>query len=192
MTELLVLAFDTQDDAFALRKRMETLTREGFLDTRDMVVVTRDGAGKVRLHQQVNLPVTGAAGGTLWGAVIGAVFLSPVAGAAIGAGVGALAGLASDIGINDAFMRAVSDALPPEGAALFVLLRRVGAAETLKRMRNLGATGRELSTPLELAAAPVSLLRESLARGGTIALSGAQIGQGMIGRLGRIGGASAY
>ena len=169
MTELLIMAYETETAAFGMRESLVELQRTGFLDAEDMVVATRDAAGGVILHQPLNLTASGALGGTVWGALIGLVFLAPVAGAAIGAGVGALAGAHADIGINDDFMRRAATALPQGGAVLFLLLRRARAAEVLERLRNLGATGRSLST--ELPEDMEARLRVAIARAGTTAVS---------------------
>ena len=79
----------------------------------DVVVVTRDDKGKVKLHQAVNLTAAGAVGGTFWGMLIGMLFLNPMLGAAVGAGSGALSGYLTDIGINNDFMKQIGKALQP-------------------------------------------------------------------------------
>nr|WP_232017751.1 DUF1269 domain-containing protein [Cereibacter sphaeroides] len=57
----------------------------------DVVVVTRDAEGKVKLHQAVNLTAAGAVGGSFWGLLIGLLFLNPLLGLAVGAGAGSSA-----------------------------------------------------------------------------------------------------
>jgi uncharacterized membrane protein len=48
---------------------------------------------------------TWAAGGALWGGLIGLIFLIPLLGAAIGGATGAAASAATDVGVDDKFMK---------------------------------------------------------------------------------------
>jgi uncharacterized membrane protein len=91
----------------------------------DVIVVTKDEKGKVKLHQAINLTVTGAVGGGFWGMSIGMIFLNPLLGAAVGAGAGAISGKLSDIGISDKFMKELAETFTPRSSALFVLVRKV-------------------------------------------------------------------
>src|SRR5436189_618736 len=105
MGNLIVIGFDNAADAFEMRAALAKLQTQYLIEMEDAVVVTRDGKGKVQLHQAVNLTAAGAASGLFWGTLIGMLFLNPLAGAAIGAGSGALSGRLADIGINDQFMK---------------------------------------------------------------------------------------
>src|SRR4051812_18214276 len=108
MSNLIVIGFDNQADAFEMRAALARLQAQYLIEMEDAVVVTRDAAGKVDLHQAVNLAGAGAVGGAVWGSLIGLIFMNPLMGAALGAGWGALSGKLSDIGINDQFMRELS------------------------------------------------------------------------------------
>jgi uncharacterized membrane protein len=114
----------------------------------DAVVVTRDEDGKVQLHQAVNLTAAGAAGGTMWGALIGLLFLNPLLGAAVGAGAGALSGYLTDFGIDDKRMKEMGEQLKPGGSALFVLVTSVTGDKVLERLEAWRGKGRVLSTSL--------------------------------------------
>jgi uncharacterized membrane protein len=76
----------------------------------------------MKLHQP-SMAGAGAAGGALWGGLIGLIFLVPLFGMAIGAASGAAAGAMSDYGIDDDFMKDLGQKLPEGGAAVFVLVR---------------------------------------------------------------------
>ena len=86
MSDLIVVAFDDEATAFDLRAALVRMQGDYLLEIEDIVVVTRSTDGKVVLHQAVNLTAAGAAGGGLWGALIGLLFLNPLLGAAVGAG----------------------------------------------------------------------------------------------------------
>jgi uncharacterized membrane protein len=124
MSELVSIAFETPEKAFEARAAFLRLQRNYVVTMDDVVVVTRDEKGKVKLHQAVNLPLHGGVGGAFWGTLIGLLFLNPLLGMALGAGAGALSGAFADIGIDDDFMQRLGQTLTPGSAALFVLLNR--------------------------------------------------------------------
>lgn len=144
MSELVVVAFDTPNEADRALNELTRLQREYLIDLEDAVVATRAPDGKVRLKQSVNLVGTGAAGGALWGGLwgglVGLLFLNPLlgwaTGAAFGAGAGALSGRLADFGINDDFMRSLSQTLKPDTSALFVLVRKVQPEKVLAELSN--------------------------------------------------------
>ena len=87
----------------------------------DLVIVERRGDGKVKLHQP-SLAGAGAAGGALWGGLIGLIFLMPLFGMAIGAASGAAAGALADTGVDDKFMKELGTQMTPGSAAVIVLV----------------------------------------------------------------------
>lgn len=114
----------------------------------DVVVVTKDEAGKTKLHQAVNLTGMGAVGGGFWGMLIGMLFLNPLLGAAIGAGAGALSGKLSDIGIDDKFMKELAEGFKPGCSAVFILLRKVTPDKVLEGLSQFKGKGKILQTSL--------------------------------------------
>lgn len=148
MSDLIAVAFDDAATAFELRAELVKLQSEYLIQMEDAVVVTREANGKVRLHQPVNLTAAGAAGGGLWGALIGLIFLNPLLGAAVGAGAGALSGAMTDIGINDEKMKQMGESLPEGGSALFVLVRKVTGDKVLERLDAYRQKGRVITTSL--------------------------------------------
>ena len=66
MSNLVVIGFDDEHQAFEMRATLAKLQKEYLIEMEDVVVVTKDDKGKVKLHQAVNLT---AAGG--WEAVSG-------------------------------------------------------------------------------------------------------------------------
>jgi uncharacterized membrane protein len=148
MADLVAVAFDDETTAFALRAELAKLQKEYLIDMEDVVVVTRDAAGKVKLHQAVNLTAAGAAGGGFWGMLIGFIFLNPILGAALGAGAGALSGYLTDLGIDDKFMKELGESLPKGGSALFALVKKATGDKVLERLKPFRGKGRVLKTSL--------------------------------------------
>ena len=146
MSNLVVVGFEDEHTAFAMRAELAKLQKEYLIEMEDVVVVTKNEKGKVKLHQAVNLTAAGAVGGTFWGMLIGLIFLNPLLGAAVGAGAGAISGKLSDIGISDKFMKELAETFKPGSSALFVLVRRSTPDKVLDQLK--GFQGKVLKTSL--------------------------------------------
>lgn len=146
MSNLVVIGFDDEHTAFELRAELVKLQKEYLIEMEDVVVVTKDEKGKVKLHQAVNLTAAGAVGGTFWGMLIGMIFLNPLAGAAVGAGAGALSAKFKDIGISNDFMKELGESFTPGSSALFVLVRKATPDKVLEALK--GFKGKVLKTSL--------------------------------------------
>jgi uncharacterized membrane protein len=146
MSDLVVISFDDEHKAFEMRAELAKLQKEYLIEMEDVVVVTKNDKGKVKLHQAVNLTAAGAVGGAFWGMLIGMIFLNPLVGAAVGAGAGALSGKLRDIGISDNFMKELAEALRNDTSALFVLVRKVTPDKVLEGLK--GFKGKVLKTSL--------------------------------------------
>jgi uncharacterized membrane protein len=88
----------------------------------------------------------GAAGGALWGGLIGLIFLMPLFGMAIGAASGAAAGALTDAGVDDKFMKELGEQLTPGSAAIIALVRRVTMDKVLEGIQ---IPGRVIQTSLD-------------------------------------------
>jgi uncharacterized membrane protein len=148
MSNLIVLGFADAADAFEMRAALLRMQREYLIAMDDAVVVTRDDAGKVQLHQPVNLTALSTASGTFWGSLIGLLFLNPLLGAAIGAGTGALSGALTDIGISDRFMKDLGTTLTPGTSALFLLVRKASPDKVLDGLKSFVGKAKVLQTSL--------------------------------------------
>ena len=146
MSNLVVIGFDDEHTAFAMRAELGKMQKEYLIDMEDVVVVTKDEKDKVKLHQAVNLTATGAVGGTFWGMLIGMLFLNPLLGAAVGAGAGAISGKLSDIGVDDNFMKKLGETFTPGTSALFVLVRKATPDKVLEGLK--GFKGKVIQTSL--------------------------------------------
>lgn len=140
MSDLVFIAFPTEQKAEEVRQKVLSLQREYLIELGDAVVVVKDDKGHVKLNQMINLTATGAASGALWGTLIGFIFLSPLVGTAIGAASGALGGKFSDVGINDQFMKDAASALQPGTAGLFLLIRKMTTDKVLADLKGTGGT----------------------------------------------------
>ena len=146
MSNLVVIGFDNEQKAFELRAELAKLQKEYLIEMEDIVVVTKDEKGKAKLHQAVNLTAAGAASGSFWGLLIGMIFFNPLLGVAIGAGAGALSGKFSDIGIDDNFIKELSETFKPGTSGVFILVRKATPDKILEELK--GFKGKVLKTSL--------------------------------------------
>jgi uncharacterized membrane protein len=138
MSTLVAVSYPDQATAEKVRGVLAEAMKEKLITLEDAVVVTRDAEGKIKLHQAVNTVGTGAAGGALWGGIIGLIFLVPLLGMAVGAASGAAAGALTDVGVDDSFLKELGEKLEPGSAALIVLVQSVTPDKVLERIQPYG------------------------------------------------------
>ncbi|MGD9545580.1 MAG: DUF1269 domain-containing protein [Methylocystis sp.] len=138
MNDLLVIAFPSEEKAEEVRQKLFTMQKEYLIELGDAVVAVKNPDGAVKLNQLFNTTAIGGVSGAFWGALIGLIFMMPLAGAAIGAGAGAVSGALTDFGIDDKFMKDVAAAVPPGGAALFLLVRKMTTDKVLEGLKGVG------------------------------------------------------
>jgi uncharacterized membrane protein len=165
MSTLVAIAYPDADTAERVRGELVQATKEHLLQLEDAVVVVHQPDGKIKLHQAMSTTGAGAAGGALWGGLIGLIFLAPLFGMAIGAASGALAGKVSDVGVNDDFMKQLGAKLPPGGAALIMLGRADAPERVLERVKPYGGEVIQTSLDTEQEERLRSALGESVAAG---------------------------
>ncbi|WP_326788197.1 DUF1269 domain-containing protein [Streptomyces sp. NBC_00151] len=138
MSNLFVVAYNDVATAGRVRDKLFELSKQHLVELEDAVVVERSEDGRIKLHQAVSHTAVGAAGGALWGGVIGLLFLAPLLGAAVGAAAGAAGGAVTDTGINDKFMKDLSQNLRPGAAALFVLVKQAAGDKVIPQIAEFG------------------------------------------------------
>lgn len=151
MSTLVAIVFKHDEDGAekALRK-LRNLESEYLIDLEDAVIAHRREDGKVKLTQSVDLTSAGAWSGAFWGSLIGLIFTGPLGWlvvGGIGAGFGALAGYSSDYGIDDDFIKELSEELEPCCSALFILIRRMTEDKVFDALGNTGGTIIKTSLP---------------------------------------------
>ena len=161
MSELIVVAYPDEYRAAEVLATVRRLQAEYLIDLEDAIVVTKNEAGKVTLHQSHDLTTGGAIGGAIWGTIIGLFFMVPFVGTVVGAGIGALTGSLSDYGIDDTFAKEVSAQMTPGSSAIFVLERHMTADKVIPALSPFGGSVLRTSLPNDLEAT----LRQALAQG---------------------------
>jgi uncharacterized membrane protein len=160
VSDLVAIAYPDLATARQVVNNLGEAQKAHLVELDDLVLVERRDDGEVKLHQP-SLAGTGAAGGAIWGGLIGMLFLAPMVGMAIGAAAGASAGAMSDAGIDDRFMKDLGTRLKPGGAAIIALVRDLHADKLLSEVQ---VPGEIIQT--SLGAASEQALRDALARAG--------------------------
>jgi len=164
VSDLVAIAYPDVSTARRVATRVGEAQKAHLIELDDMVVVEKRHDGKIKLHQP-SLAGTGAAGGALWGGLIGLIFFAPLLGMAVGAAAGAAAGAASDAGVDDKFMKSLGAGLETGGAALIVLVREANMDKILSEIEVPGEVIQtSLTTDTEQA------LRDALANAGATAV----------------------
>ena len=148
MSDLIIISFEDEQTALGVRAELAKMQKEYLIEMDDVVVVTKDDEGKVKLHQAQNLTAMGAVSGGFWGMLIGMIFLNPLLGAAIGAGAGAASGALTDIGISNDMMKSFAESFKPGCSALFVLVRKATGDKVLAGLSEYTGKGKVLQTSL--------------------------------------------
>lgn len=144
---LVVLAFDTVDEAEQVHQALVKAKNEGLLSIDDAAVVVKDVDGKVHVKNQVSRGtwISTGVGGAL-GLLIGSIFF-PIGGLILGLASGALVGRTMDLGVDGKFVKDVGEQIQPGTSALFVLTRQENAAAVLAVLRQF--QGKVLQTTLD-------------------------------------------
>jgi uncharacterized membrane protein len=140
MAHLVVLGLDNRDDAERVVELAGDLAKQELLQLEDAAYAYKDDKGKVRIQQTISVTRTAAAGGALWGTLIGLLFLNPLAGLAVGAATGAVAGKLTDVGINDDMIKQIGQQLQQGKAAVFLLARSATVDRVIEAIKPFNPT----------------------------------------------------
>ena len=138
MSTLAAIAYPDLATAEKVRQELIAATKEHLVRLEDAVIVEHQAGGKIKLHQVVGTTGAGAAGGAMWGGLIGLLFLAPLVGMAVGAASGAAAGKMTDVGVNDSFVKDLGANLQPGAAALIVLGSTDARDKVIDRVKSYG------------------------------------------------------
>jgi uncharacterized membrane protein len=134
MTQLVVIGFDTTDEAREILKTLRDLERQGQIAFEDTAIVSRDSDGTTHVQNEVSgTTETAAVIGAFIGGLLG--FLFPLAGIAIGAAAGAAIGASLEKGVPGDFVDDLKKTLEPGRSALFLVVKDADADTLLAALR---------------------------------------------------------
>ena len=145
MSDLIVIGFKDEFKADEVLLDLRKLEREYLIDLEDAVVVIRNKEGKVKIKQTQELVTSGALEGGFWGLLLGLIFFHPML-AIVGVAAGAISGVLTDIGIDDNFIREISNTIESGTSAIFVLARKSTPDKVLDELSKF--EGKVLQTSL--------------------------------------------
>jgi uncharacterized membrane protein len=121
MSNLIVLTFDDTEQAGQVFEAIKSAQSGGHVKVDDAAVIVKEESGKVHIKNQMESSVkAGALTGGFLGLLLASVFF-PLAGLAIGAVAGGLIGKSMDKGVDQKFVKDVTETLKPGSSALFVI-----------------------------------------------------------------------
>ena len=170
MSDLIVITYDTEDEGYAALNQVEQLQKQQLITLEDAAVAVMNQKGKVKVKQTLEKQVTGsaAAWGFFWGLLIGLLFLFPLAWGLFGALMGGLFGKATDVGIDNKFIKEVGNSLEPGNSALFLLVIEATEDKVIEDMAKTGGHLYQTSLSTE----DEETLRQALEHGDVRAAAG--------------------
>ena len=140
MSTLVAIAYPDEGRAEQVIGELKRLQGEYLVDLDSAVWATKDADGKVKVHGVETLAGPQAAWGAFWGLLLGLILFVPVAGVLFGAGLGALFGHFTKIGLDNDFVKELSEKLGPNSSAVFVLLRNATPDKVIPELGKFGGT----------------------------------------------------
>jgi uncharacterized membrane protein len=140
VSDLIAVAYPDQAAAERARGRLPEVVREGLMELEDVVVLVRKEDGTLDVRQGSSGVGAAAAGGAMWGGLIGLIFLAPLFGMAVGAVAGGAIWKSTfgDVGVAEGFVDGLREKLTPGTAALVLLVRDMDLEKVLPRIEEPG------------------------------------------------------
>ena len=140
MSELIVITYDSDEQAMAALDEVSSLQKLQLLELEDAAVVTMNQKGKVKVKQTLEKKVTGSATawGFFWGLLIGLIFINPLLWGLFGAVLGYISGKSTDVGIDNKFVEQVGESLEPGQGALFMLVIKATQDKVIPELAKTG------------------------------------------------------
>jgi uncharacterized membrane protein len=133
---IVVLGFENQYGAEAMLEDIQKWQEEGLIELEDAVIASRGIGGDVQIEQTHKqggrFALRGGGAGLLAGLLLG----GPVVGLVAGLAAGGISGALKDYGLDDKFIKEVSQWVQPETSALFLLVKESKADEVLEKLRS--------------------------------------------------------
>jgi uncharacterized membrane protein len=140
MSDLIAIAYPDQAAVERARDGLAKGVADGVIDLEDVVVLVRDEDGTVDVRQGSSETAAAAAGGAMWGGLIGLIFFAPLFGMAAGALAAGAAWKSNfgDAGVAEAFVNELRDCLKPGTGAMILLVRDMDVEKVLARIEEHG------------------------------------------------------
>jgi uncharacterized membrane protein len=77
MSDLVVIEFPSEAKAEEVRQKLLDMQNEYLIELEDAVIAIKQPSGRIKLNQLFHPAAAGAAYGSLWGLLVGMIFLMP-------------------------------------------------------------------------------------------------------------------
>jgi len=132
---IIVLGFQDQLGAEEMLDILGKMQEDGLVKLEDAVVASRGNEPNVEIKQTHSETGKFAVRGTGIGFLAGLLLGGPIVGLAGGAAIGAITGRLKDQGIDDKFVREISEWVKPNTSALFLLVKEAKAEEIYEQLK---------------------------------------------------------
>ena len=110
--------------ALGVMKTIQAKAKEADVKLEDAVIVFKNPKGETKIKQLEELtPGKGAKRGIFWGLLAGLILGGPIGGILWGLGIGAIVGGVIDHGIDNKWLKTVSDWLTPGRSAILLMVK---------------------------------------------------------------------
>jgi uncharacterized membrane protein len=140
MGTLIAITYDDEQSGRGAFDALGEMQKQQLIQLEDAAFAIKDQKGKVKIRQTLERQHTGASAsfGFFWGFLIGLIFGGPLFWGLATALLTGLLAKGTDLGIDNDFMREVSDSLEPGGSAIFVLVVKSTPDKVQAEMRKYG------------------------------------------------------
>jgi uncharacterized membrane protein len=146
MSDMIAVAYPDIDTATRALAELRALNAEHTVRLADVMLLTRDEEGKVKIQGESHPATAGAIGGAFWGSLIGLLLLQPLLGAAVGAAAGGLGGAVTGESDEVQFVKQLGRHLASGHAAVVAVITDATVDKAVPRMARHG--GEVLHTSL--------------------------------------------
>lgn len=145
-SQVIALAFEGRYEAEGMLKTIQDMQEKGLLTLEDAVLAYREKGGQIQIKQTQSHTGKTALKGSGIGLLAGLLLGGPIGGLAAGAAIGAVTGSMKDHGVDDNFIKGISEGLRPDTSAIFLMVKDVKREEVTQELRKFKAV--VLSTSL--------------------------------------------
>jgi uncharacterized membrane protein len=151
MSTLIAITYEDEESGRGAFESLGRLQKLQVLKLEDAAFAVKDAKGKVKVKQTLENAAAGSAAvwGGFWGLLIGLLFLAPIFWGLVGALLAGLMGKATDLGIDNKFIKEVGESLEPGGSALFILVIEATADKVVPELQKYGGTVYQTSLSYE-------------------------------------------
>jgi uncharacterized membrane protein len=139
MSDLIVIGYDNPHTARQAYDQVQRLQKDFVVDLRGLAVVDVDADGKTHVDTPRRLIGTSAAGGAMFGLLIGLLFFVPGM-VLLGGAIGALMGKFNQSGINAEFRGQVEHLIEPGHSAVVIMASKITDDKFAIAMQPFGGT----------------------------------------------------